>query len=589
MSTNTKDKITIILCDLSPDTDKTDIESFLSQYKDQIVDIQIRDKKNPKATVIFKDNKLANECRINMNQKKLKKNSIRIMWEEKDFLQKNKDTKNNLYVKGLPKNKTSREIYEYFLKFGDIFSMKVNVDEECNNNGTAFVTYYNQDDAKKAIEETNNKKIWDSEVEVRYHKNTDKSYNNYSDNNLKINIMNLPENYTDQDITKLCEEFGKVQICNINKKGKSAIVKFNSEQEAKNAKDKLNNKVIDEKKIFVKDVRENHYSNYNYNNKHNYYQHSNYYFLNNPPAPMIKIEDPSENNNLYVKNIPLTATDEDLREVFGKFGKITSIKLEKDKGNSEKNEKKDDKETPKLLLNKGFGYVQFEKIEDARTALKSLNGKYMPGFEQWAKTLMVDYFLPKDRRQNYIENNPMAFPQGIPGQFPPFPQYIFPMQIPNQYNTQFMYPGNYKLAFNNNNHKPRYNKGYHNRGRGGRYYKNNYQKKNNKNENVTNNTNTNNTTNTPNINTPENKFDYESFNKLTSNDEKKEFLGERLFAAIQNHLNEGENKMDVETIGKITGMILEIPNENEIIETLEKPSALEARVKEALALLNSNK
>ena len=544
MSTNTKDKITIILCDLSPDTNKTDIESFLSQYKDQIVDIQIIDKKTHKATVIFKDNKSANECRINMNQKKLKKKSIRIMWEEKDFLQKNKDSKNNLYVKGLPKNKTSREIYEYFLKFGDIFSMKVNVDEECNNNGTAFVTYYNQDDAKKAIEEANNKKIWDSEVEVQYQKNTDKSYNNYSDNNLKINIMNLPENYTDQDITKLCEEFGKVHICNINKKGKSAIVKFNSEQEAKNAKEKLNNKVIDEKKIYVKDFRENHYSNYNYNNKHNYYQHSNYYFLNNPPAPMIKIEDPSENNNLYVKNIPLTATDEDLREVFGKFGKITSIKLEKDKGNSEKNEKEDDKETPKFLLNKGFGYVQFEKIEDARTALKSLNGKYMPGFEQWAKTLMVDYFLPKDRRQNYIENNPMAFPQGIPGQFPPFPQYIFPMQIPNQYNTQFMYPGNYKLAFNNNNHKPRYNKGYHNRGRGGRYYKNNYQKKNNKNENVTNNTNTNNTTNTPNINTPENKFDYESFNKLTSNDEKKEFLGERLFAAIQNHLNEGENKMD---------------------------------------------
>ena len=86
MSTNTKDKITIILCDLSPDTNKADIESFLSQYKDQIVDIQITDKKTPKATVLFKDNKSANECRINMNQKKLKKKSIRIMWEEKDFI-----------------------------------------------------------------------------------------------------------------------------------------------------------------------------------------------------------------------------------------------------------------------------------------------------------------------------------------------------------------------------------------------------------------------------------------------------------------------------------------------------------------------
>ena len=588
MTTNTKEKTTIILCDLSPDTSKTDIESFLSQYKEQIEDIQFiqfTDKKSSKATVIFKDNKSANECRINMNLRGLKKKSIRIMWEEKDFLQKNKDSKNNLHIKGLPKNKTPHEMYEYFFKFGDIFSMKINENEEGDNNGTAYVTYYNPDDAKKALEETNNKKIWNSEIEVKFHKGIDK-YNNYNDNNLKINIMNLPDNYTDQDITKLCEEFGKVHIVNINKKGKSAIVKFNNEQEVKNAKEKLNNKVIDDKKIYVKDVRENHYYNYNYNynNKHNYYQ-QNYYYFNN--SPMIRFEDPLENNNLYVRNIPHTATDDDLRAVFGKYGKITSIKLEKDKGNSENNEKKDDKEEQKLLPNKGFGYVLFEKIEDARKAYKTLNGTNMPGFEKWPKPLMIDYFVPRDRRQNSTENNPMLFPQGAPGQFPPFSPMFFQMQMPNQYNPQFMYTSqNYRLPYNNN-HKQRFKKGYQHRGRGGRYYKNNnYQKKNNKNENATNNTNTNNTTNT---NTPENTFDYESFNKLTSNEEKKEFLGERIFAAIQNNLNEEENKMSMETIGKITGMILEIPNENEIIETLEKPSTLDARVKEALALLNSNK
>ena len=63
-----------------------------------------------------------------MNQKKLKNKSIRIMWDEKDFLQKNKDNKNNLYVKEIPKkiskNKIAPEIFEYFFKFGICFQSK---------------------------------------------------------------------------------------------------------------------------------------------------------------------------------------------------------------------------------------------------------------------------------------------------------------------------------------------------------------------------------------------------------------------------------------------------------------------------------
>ena len=73
MSSNTKDKKTIILFDLSSDTNKEDIELFLSQYKTQIESIQLTEKKPYKATVTFKENKSANECRINMNQKKVKK------------------------------------------------------------------------------------------------------------------------------------------------------------------------------------------------------------------------------------------------------------------------------------------------------------------------------------------------------------------------------------------------------------------------------------------------------------------------------------------------------------------------------------
>jgi RNA recognition motif-containing protein len=94
-----------------------------------------------------------------MNQKKLKNKSIRIMWDE---LQNNKDNKNNLYVKEIPKkiskNKIAPEIFEYFVKFVICFQIKVNDDEKGNDNGTAFVIYYNQEDTKKAIDETNGEK-----------------------------------------------------------------------------------------------------------------------------------------------------------------------------------------------------------------------------------------------------------------------------------------------------------------------------------------------------------------------------------------------------------------------------------------------
>ena len=80
-----------------------------------------------------------------------------IMREEKKFLMKNKDTKNNLYVKNIPKGKDPREIYEYFLKFGDVFSLKINENDKGDFTGTAFLTYYKEEDAKKCIEETTNK------------------------------------------------------------------------------------------------------------------------------------------------------------------------------------------------------------------------------------------------------------------------------------------------------------------------------------------------------------------------------------------------------------------------------------------------
>ena len=62
-----------------------------------------------------------------------------------------------------------------------------------------------------------------------------------------------------------------------------------------------------------------------------------------------------------------------------------------------------------------------------------------------------------------------------------------------------------------------------------------------------------------------------------------------MFNEIQTNSIIKEQKTDLETIGKITGMIIEIPDINEIIEIIEKPSVLRGRLEEALKLLKQNK
>ena len=586
-SENTPQKINLILCDLPPGVTQSDLESFLSPYKKSIESIQINEKNPQKANATFTDLEMANKCRKEMNQRKIKNKNIRIMREEKYFLQKNKETKNNLYVKNIPKEKDARELYEYFLQFGDVFSLKVNENEKMDFPKTAFLTYYKEEDAKKCIDNTTNKKIWGSDMEVQYQKNTNEkgynnnhntyhsNYNNYSNRNLKINITNLPDNYTDKEISKLCEEFGKCEICDIktNRYGKFAIVKFSKESEAKTALEKLNNKEIDQKKLVVKELH-----NYNYNNNSQHYPNYNNYnkrpnnfpFFYNYPLP--KIEEQYEKSNLYVSNIPPMATKEDLEKTFGQYGPIKNIKLDEDKSITSETKEKI------KFLNRGFGYVLFEKPEDAQKALESLAGKYIIGFENYFKPLNVDNFIPKDKRNitqgtNYynISNAPMLYP----GQYIPAPQYMMPMPIginpiPNNQirPNQYMFPqGNFKGGLRRFNNR-------------GRVRGKNMQRRNNGNTN-----------NNMDKKEEEKKlvFDRESFDKMESEEEKRDFLGEKLFNLIQENQMIKEKNEDNEIVGKITGMILGIENFEEIIDILESPSKLEGRIKEALELLEKNK
>ena len=563
----TQEKTMLYLTDLSFGISIQDIKDFLSNYQNKIIfinpDQNPRNKNNRKPLamkVLFKDYESANQCRIEMNLRKLRGKSVRIMWDERDTSIRY-NTKNNLFIKGIPKTTTPREVYEYFLQFGDISSCKINEDDFGNHNGYGYITYYNIDDAQKAIEESKDKTIFGTNnIEITHFQKKNERIINSNDNQ-KIYISNFPDKYNESDITKLCSEYGKVENCNIfldNLAKKFGIIQFSSENEAKEALNKLNEKEIDGKKIMARLFQTK-------------YEHKQY--LQNSTK---RINEQNANCNLYIKNIPLTAKEEDLNRIFSKYGNVISVKIEKNKI-----EKKDDKGKFELV-SKGFGYLSFDKPESAKNAIEDLNGKYLPGFESWNRTLIIELFMTKNERR-FAENQHLNSTN----------YFMNPNNPPYNYVGGFPYPYSYPLpgpmppmSFNQyNNYGNNYNYGFKKNWRGGNKnnYRNNNYRGNKKNNN--NNRQQKNDLNEENKEINKNKIDLTEYNKLEDEGEKLDFLGEKIFKAIEDSQIASERKIDINTISRITGMIIGLPDKNEIIEILENPNILNSRIEEALKLL----
>ena len=67
---------------------------------------------------------------------------------------------------------------------------------------------------------------------------------------------------------------------------------------------------------------------------------------------------------LYVGNLAFTTTEDDLREVFEKHGKLVSVKVITDR------------ETGR---SRGFGFVEYEDASSATEAQNSMNGQDLAG------------------------------------------------------------------------------------------------------------------------------------------------------------------------------------------------------------------
>ena len=81
-------------------------------------------------------------------------------------------------------------------------------------------------------------------------------------------------------------------------------------------------------------------------------------------------------SKIYVGNLPFSATEDTVRELFGQLGTVESVALPTDRDTGQK---------------RGFGFVEMSR-QDAARAIQSLNGQEMDG-----RTLKVNEAQDKPR------------------------------------------------------------------------------------------------------------------------------------------------------------------------------------------------
>ncbi len=171
----------------------------------------------------------------------------------------------NIYIKNLDINFTEDDLRRDFGNFGSIQSAVINKDPRETGRAFAFVNFENHEDAQKAVEEMNNKKLGDREVYVgRAQKKTEREQflkklreeraQKYQGINLYI--KNLDDSISDEKLREHFSAFGEVTSCKVMSDDKAnsrgfGFVCFTSPDDASKAVTELNGSMLSGKPIYV--------------------------------------------------------------------------------------------------------------------------------------------------------------------------------------------------------------------------------------------------------------------------------------------------------------------------------------------------
>ena len=535
----------------------SELQDFFADYKNDIHMMQIdRNQKmydlfntrKPKATIIFKTHEKAEEARNKLNMRRLKGKALNIMWHERDNSIRY-NNKANIFVKGISPNASPRAIYELFAKYGEIISSKICENEDGDLLGYGYINYYNLDSAENAIANLNKTKFMDSELEVEHFQKKNERLQIPQENS-SIYIKNIPSKYSKiEDLKQIFSKYGKIifgKVFQDSNERPYAIIVFSDAESANKAKDEMNNKQLDEKdevKLYVDLLQKKSERKRMLTTKIG--------DINN------KLNQEFKNCNLYIKNLPYDLTEDKFKEIFSKCGEVKSVKIDKFILQTKINNKFVEKEE-----SKGFGYVCYTSEEGAKKAKEEFNNKTLPGYENSKRPILISNFMPKNERKQLLNkiqtSQNQNYPYNMPSPAPGYPPYMYPPMFPRPIPNRG-HKGNYRKPVQpmQPQTQPIIN-----------------QIPPNQNQNI-----------------PSNKEDEPSLEYLKSLDNidaQKDYLGEYLFKKIEQHPIAQSKSLTVETISRITGMILGIGDIKEIYDITINNDSIAARINEAMALLENH-
>jgi len=287
-----------------------------------------------------------------MNFDPIKGKPCRIMWSQRDPSLR-KSGVGNIFIKNLDKSIDNKALYDTFSAFGNILSCKIAIDENAQPKGFGFVHFETEEAARNAIDKVNGmllngKKVYVGKFIPRKERQIQlgdkaRQYTN-------VYIKHIADEIDDEQLGVIFEAYGVITSAKVmrDENGKSkcfGFVAFESHEAAQTATDALHGKEIAGKQIYCQRAQKKQERQAELRER----------------FEKLKLEriKTYEGVNLYVKNLDDVIDDERLRKEFMPFGTITSAKV-----------MRDDKSA-----SRGFGFVCFSSPEEATKAVTEMNGR----------------------------------------------------------------------------------------------------------------------------------------------------------------------------------------------------------------------
>ncbi|XP_074173530.1 polyadenylate-binding protein 1-like isoform X2 [Rhinolophus sinicus] len=314
-----------------------------------------------------------------MNFEVMKGQPIRIMWSQRDPGLR-KSGVGNIFIKNLEDSIDNKALYDTFSTFGNILSCKVVCDDH-GSRGFGFVHFETHEAAQQAISTMNgmllnNRKVFVGHFKSRQEREAELGARAMEFTN--IYVKNFQVDVDEQGLQELFSQFGKMLSVKVmrddsgNSRG-FGFVNFEKHEEAQKAVMDMNGKEVSGRLLYVgraqkRGERQNEL-------KRRFEQ--------------MKMKQDRLNRyqgvNLYVKNLDDSIDEEKLRKEFSPYGLITSAKVMTEGGHS-----------------KGFGFVCFSSPEEATKAVTEMNGRIVG-----TKPLYVALAQRKEERKAILTNQYM--------------------------------------------------------------------------------------------------------------------------------------------------------------------------------------